>query len=178
MAPIVNETLKGSRLILRPFTEIDITPTYLSWLNDPLVVQYSNQRFFQHDELSCRKYLSNFKNSPSAFLAVVHIATNKVIGTMTVFYSPYHDTADIGIMLGERSIWGKGFGKECFSLVVTKLIDGLGVRKITAGCLSSNKGMIEVMKYSGLHLEATRYGQEMILGKPEDILYYARFHEA
>jgi hypothetical protein len=35
--------------------------------------------------------------------------------------------------------------------------------------------MQRLMERSGMMLEARRIGQEIIEGKPEDILYYARF---
>jgi ribosomal-protein-alanine N-acetyltransferase len=169
------QTFQGNRLVLRPFSESDITSDYIGWLNDPEVVRFSNQRFKHHDVASCQAYLSSFTDSPNLFLAMIEIGSNQLIGTMTVYRSVHHETADIGIMIGKRSVWGRGYGKEAFSLLVTALLGTQGIRKITAGCLSCNVGMVEVMKYAGLHLEATRRAQEIVDGNPEDVVYYARF---
>lgn len=167
--------LRGSRLVLRPFVESDITSDYVAWLNDPEVVRFSNQRFRHHDVASCQTYLSGFRDSTNLFLAIVELATDQMIGTMTAYRSVHHGTADIGIMIGNRSVWGHGYGKEAFSLLVTALSRSEGVRKITAGCLACNVGMVEVMKFSGLHWEATRHAHELVDGNPEDVVYYARF---
>lgn len=171
-------SLHGNRVLLRPFSKSDITSTYISWLNDPAVVQFSNQRFLVHDYSSCNTYLSNFGGSPNIFFAIIDIKSQETIGTMTVYRSLQHETADLGIMIGNRSVWGQGYGKESFALLAESLITNPNIRKITAGCLSRNIGMVEVMKHAGLQIEATRYGQELLDGKPEDILYYARFHVA
>ena len=40
--------LTTPRLRLDPFQQVDITEPYLSWLNDPEVTRFSNQRFRQH----------------------------------------------------------------------------------------------------------------------------------
>ena len=92
---------------------------------------------------------------------------------MTVYVQPYHGTADVGILLGRR---GNGYGKEAWHLVIAWLLDTCQVRKVTAGTLSCNHGMIRLMEYAGMHHEATRAAQELIEGKPQNILYFAKFN--
>lgn len=38
-------TLSGDRTMLTRFQPSDITSGYVGWLNDPMVVRFSNQRF-------------------------------------------------------------------------------------------------------------------------------------
>ena len=49
------------------------------------------------------------------------------------------------------------------------------LRKITAGTMASNLGMIKVLQKCGMGLEATNKGQELLDGKPVDVLYFAKF---
>jgi hypothetical protein len=60
--------VSGSKVSLRLFSEDDINNRYLSWLNDPAVVKYSNQRFINHTFESSIAYLKTFKNSNSIFM--------------------------------------------------------------------------------------------------------------
>ena len=98
--------LKGNKVILQPFTENDITIDYISWLNNSEVVRYSNQRFKDHDYESCVRYIKSFINTDSFFIAIRRLDDNQLIGTMTAYVSRHHQTVDVGIMVGERNVWG------------------------------------------------------------------------
>ena len=174
----VPPVLESERLLLRPFVRADITSEYLGWLNDPVVTRFSNQRFRRHDQPSAEAFLASFEGQPSHFLSVRLRGDDRAIGTMTAHVSPHHGTADIGILLGAREIWGRGYGLECWSLLLDWLIGAAGIRKVTAGTTSVNHGMLQIMERSGMHHEATRRAQELIEGQLVDILYYARFRDA
>lgn len=164
-----------NRLIIRPFAWDDITPVYLGWLNDPVVTRYSNQRFRIHDRPSAVDYFMSFEDTNNLFLLIVHRAGEMPIGTMTVYRSRHHGTADMGIMIGDRSVWGQGYGQEAWSLVLEKLLSEPGIRKVTAGTAAPNTAMLRIMESSGMEHEATRRSQELIDDMPSDIHYYCRF---
>ncbi len=170
--------LRGKKVDLHPFGGNDITDTYIGWLNDPVVTQFSNQRFIKHDRDSCMRYLARFENTSNLFLSVRNHENGQSIGTMTVYFSPHHGTADVGILIGERAVWGIGYGQDAWSAVVDWLSCHDAVRKVTAGTLACNKSMIALMERSGMELEAVRRDQEVLAGKPVDLLYYAKWHAA
>ena len=113
--------LQGLRLSVRPFIASDVGSAYLGWLNDPEVTRFSNQRFKRHDAISALTYLTTFDGSDNRFLLVCDTESARPIGTLTVYASRPHGTADIGIMIGERKVWGKGIGAEAFCLVLSAL---------------------------------------------------------
>ena len=86
-----------------------------------------------------------------------------------------HGTADIGMMLGERRCWGKGYGREAWQAVLEALLAETGMRKITGGTVRPNRAMIRIMEQSGMTLEAVRARHELIEDQAVDLLYYARF---
>lgn len=174
--PADNFVLFGNKVFLRPFTEFDIDVSYISWLNDPEVVRFSNQRFLIHDKISCMRYLASFNRTSNMFVSVRKISDNKQIGTLTAYISSNHGTVDIGILIGDKSVWGQGYGQEAWNLIINWLIQREDIRKITAGTVSCNYRMIKVMENSGMKLEAVRKEHEIIEGKPMDILYFAKFH--
>lgn len=171
-----NPVLTGKRLKVRTFVQEDISDAYIGWLRDPEVTRYSNQRFRRHDDASSKSYFDSFANSHNRFLLIEKLEDESALGTLTVYVAPPHGTADIGIMVGEKSVWGRGYGQEAWDLVVEWLMGEASIRKITAGTLALNKGMVRLLERSGMHLEATRYGQEVVDGQPADIVYYARFN--
>ena len=167
--------LAGARVLVRPFTAGDISGTYLAWLRDPAVVRFSNQRFRVHTLESCQAYLASFMDSTNHFMAICDQKSGAMLGTMTVYRSVPHGTADIGIMVGERQVWGQGIGAEAFCLVLSALRTSRAIRKVTAGTLAANKGMVRIMEKAGMQHEATRWAQELFDGAPADVVYYATF---
>ena len=169
---------ESGRLRLRPFLESDINQHYIDWLNDPEVVRYSNQRFSTHSIASSQGYLQSFIGTNNLFLAIEEKFSGNIVGTLTIYNNSNHQTADVGIMVGDKTVWGYGYGKEAFLTVVDVLLNTYGVRKVTAGTLSSNVAMVKIMIGAGLTLEATRKSQELLDGHPVDVVYYARFKDA
>lgn len=168
--------LAGRFIELRPFAESDITTDYVGWLNDPQVVRFSNQRFVVHTAQSCALYLASFADGPNRFLSIRRHDTGEAVGTMTVYMSLQHGSADIGILLGDRRVWGLGFGLDAWKTLLEALLES-GVRKVTAGTLDCNEPMLSLMRKSGMHHEATRTAQEIVEGAEHDILYFARFRD-
>lgn len=168
---------RGSRVTLRAFTPTDITPAYIAWLNDPQVMRLSNQRFLRHTETTSRAYLASFEGSPNLFLSIRLSASDQAIGTLTAYISDAHGTADMGILVGERSLWGRGFGQDAWDTLSEWLLREKGLRKLTAGTLDCNNGMVRIMERSGMALEAVRRKQEIVDEQPHDMLYYARFRD-
>lgn len=168
-------SLTGKLVQLRPFTSEDISEAYLGWLNDPQVTRFSNQRFRRHDRTSSLAYLASFEGTDNLYMSMRRLTDDSAIGTMTAYLSRHHGTVDVGIMVGDRRAWGKGYGQDGWNVMLDWLAGLENIRKITAGTAAPNIGMQRLMERSGMTLEARRIGQEIIEGKPEDILYYARF---
>ena len=167
--------LYGERVLLRPFIEADIEKSYISWLNDPAVVQFSNQRFIKHDHENCSRYLASFADTKNLFMSVRLLSNDQPIGTMTAYVSAYHCTVDVGILIGDKSCWGMGYGQDAWNIMTTWLLKRQDIRKLTAGTSARNKGMICLMERSGMELECRRREHELVDGTPTDVLYFAKF---
>jgi RimJ/RimL family protein N-acetyltransferase len=168
--------LKGEKVLLRSFTASDINEAYIGWLNDKDVVQFSNQRFLRHDRDSCLRYLASFEGTDNLFISVRRLSDDSPVGTMTAYVSSHHGTVDVGILIGDKSVWGMGYGQDAWNTLTNWLLTRDDIRKLTAGTLACNYGMIKLMERSGMHHEATRREQEIVNAQAADILYYAKFH--
>lgn len=171
--PIV---LHGEKVTLRPFVVSDIDDSYINWLNDPDVVRFSNQRFLKHTKDSCLRYLSSFKETSNLFMSVRRLSDHIQIGTLTAYISSQHGTVDVGIMIGDKSVWGLGYGQDAWNTVTNWLLAQDNIRKLTGGTVASNYGMIKIFERSGMVQEAVRTAQEIVDNQPVDVLYYSKFH--
>lgn len=141
------------RLRLRPMgwaAEKD----YSRWLNDPEVVKFSEQRHREHDAMSCMAYISSFDHEKDHIWAI-HICgeNGKHIGNITAHRDIPNNTANLGILIGDKQEWGKGFGLEAWNAVI-EWAEKIGVRRIEAGCMSQNTGMTTICQRSGMKLDA------------------------
>lgn len=169
--------IRGSKVLLRPFCLEDVTDSYIGWLNNPMAVRFSNQRFLTHDRASCLRYLDSFAGTDNLFLSVRHLDTDQAIGTMTAYISGHHGTVDVGIMIGDISTWGGGYGQDAWNALTNWLLAQGSIRKLTGGTLACNIAMIKIMERSGMQLEAVKKSQEMVECVPQDILYFAKFRD-
>ena len=167
--------LAGRLTLMRPFIADDISTDYLDWLSDPEVMRFSNQRFRKHTRESALAYLKSFARSGNLFLSIYLAESRRLVGTINAYLSQYHQTADMGLLIGDRSCWGSGIGLDAWSTLQDYLLSDCRLRKVTGGTLRCNVGMVKIMERSGMHLEAVRKRQELVDKVPQDILYYAKF---
>ncbi|MCX6938746.1 MAG: GNAT family N-acetyltransferase [Verrucomicrobia bacterium] len=170
-----SSTLQGRQIALRAFTAEHLTPAYLGWLQDAETLRFSNQRFRTHTRESCAAYLASFAGGANRFYAIHRRQDDRFIGTMTAYFAPPHGTADLGILIGDRTCWGQGHGLDAWQTLMNHLFDHEKLRKITAGTLRGNVGMVRIFERAGMRLEGVRAAQELVDGAPMDALLYARF---
>jgi RimJ/RimL family protein N-acetyltransferase len=170
--------LQTPRLRIEPFADHHLTPRYVSWLNDPEVVRYSEQRGRSHTLESCRAYWQSFVQTPNYFWALV---TREVqprhIGNMNAHVDPRHRLADVGILIGERRVWNQGYGLEAWQAVCRYLLTEGGMRKVTAGTLSVNIPMLAIMKRADMVPDGRRLRHYVWNGQEVDIEHFALFRE-
>jgi len=170
--------LTTPRCRLEPFGPDHLTERYVGWLNDPEVVRFSEQRHSRHDMGSCKAYAQSFTNTPHYLWAILsRDAALGHIGNINAYVDVHNKTADIGIMIGERAVWGQGLGAEAWIAVSGFLFRDLKLRKLTAGTVADNQGMLGIMRKAGMHEEARRRRQMLIEGREVDMIYVAAFRE-
>lgn len=125
----------------------------VKWLNDPMVVQYSEQRHRNHTFRSQRDYCNSFL-LPSQLRIIYWI--EDPIGTITAHIDTNNNIADMGIMIGDTQVWGEGFGTEAWQAMMSYLFNHIGIRKIEAGCMDLNRAMVGIFKNSGMKKEGIR----------------------
>ena len=147
---------------------------YVGWLNDPVVTRYSEQRHRTHTLESCRAYRQSFQDTPHHFWAIVATDTELGhIGNLNACVDTHNSVADIGILIGERGAWGRGYGSEAWTTVCRHLLCEQGLRKITAGTLSVNIPMLTIMQKAGMTEDGRRVRQALWEGQEVDMIYAA-----
>jgi ribosomal-protein-alanine N-acetyltransferase len=168
--------IETPRLRIVPFSEAFLSSRYVSWLNDPEIVRYSEQRHRRHTLESCRQYWQSYKDSPHFFWAITTVAQEfGHIGNINAYIDEFNSTASVGILIGDRSASGKGYGLEAWVAVCNYLMYDIGIRKVTAGTLAVNKGMLRIMEKSGMVADGRWIRHCVVDGKEVDIIFAALF---
>ena len=143
------------RLRLEPF-EITkhLTARYVSWLNDPNVVRYSEQRHHLHTLDSCYAFAQGLKDSSNYFWAIV--SKNPIpihIGNLVAYMDVYNRVAELSILIGEPIGRGQGLGAEAWIAVLNYTLQVAKMRKVFAGTMSENTAMLRIFLQSGMAIE-------------------------
>jgi ribosomal-protein-alanine N-acetyltransferase len=165
-------SIKTERLnLVRPIMTPSPIQANVDWLNDPEIVRYSEQRHTKHTVEGQIQYIKSFDH-PSRFLMMIF--NDQIIGTMTAHVDTDNDVADVGIMIGDKSMWGKGLGFEAWEGLCDHLLAN-GIRKVEAGAMSENRGMVAIFRKYGMVYEGRRFGH-FLLGKEVcDLVQWGKF---
>ena len=153
-----------------------VTVRYVEWLCDHDVNRYLESRFLRHDMTSTAAFVSAMREHPDVLMLGIHsLASGTHVGNIKLGpIDRNHGIADIGLMIGERSAWGRGVASDAIDTVVRIAGQQLRLRKVTAGCYASNVGSEIAFRKAGFHVEATRKNHFLLDGRPEDLRLMAR----
>jgi len=173
---LLSAPLLTLRLSVRSLTVSDVTPRYVSWLNDPEINRYLESRFVRQTNESVRSFVETLNASPTDLLCGLflregarHIG-NVRLGPIDI----HHRRAPIGILMGEKDVWGKGLGAEAVTAFVDYAFDALSLRKVTAACYEANLASAQMFRKAGFHHEA-RFPKDLLCeGAWQDRIAMAR----
>lgn len=174
--------LEGNICYLTPFEDKHVNDAnYLKWLRDYDVIKTINRLDYivpvSFEEV--KKYCDAVMSSKTdIFMALYYKPEDVFVGTVRISSINWHTrTADIGILIGDKTKWGKGIATDAVSTVGEYLFNVLGMRKLTAGTMGVNKGMIKVFGKLGFQQEGVFRKQDRIEGDYCDHVYFGCFKD-
>lgn len=162
--------LVGKNLYLRSIEQKDLEGKYFDWLNDYEVTKYLESSFFPNTIEKLQDYLNNVgKSSNDVLLGIIDLETDTHIGNVRIGPINWvHRTAFLGIMIGEKDFWGKGYATDTLKLIVEYAFNRLNLHKISAGVNASNKPSLRAFEKAGLKIEGRRKEELYVDGKYHD----------
>lgn len=173
MTPI----LETERLILRPLSLLHSSEEYVAWMNDQEVNKYLESGG-DYTLQKLKEFLHEVEKKDILFWAI-HIKKNdKHIGNIKIDpISKKHLFAEYGIMMGDKSEWGKGYAYEASKAVIDYCFFGkLNLRKINLGVQYKNKGAIALYHKIGFEIEGRFINHVTTSEGFDDILRMAIFN--
>ncbi len=154
----LDKPLTTDRLVLRTMSAADASDAYLAWMRDAEVNRFLESRFSVPE---CTQDLISFIESVNAspdnlLLGIFLREDGRHIGNIKI--GPVvtrHARSEIGYLIGDRVVWGKGYATEAIREICRYGFGNLGLAKITAGVYETNKGSAKALLNAGFVHEAT-----------------------
>jgi [ribosomal protein S5]-alanine N-acetyltransferase len=166
--------LVGEKVYLRPLTEEDVEGPYLSWFNDEEVCRGNSHHRYPFTEEEARAYILNAnKHRGELILAIMEKDGDRHIGNIGLTNIDFiYRTAVFVMILGDKSIWAKGYGKEAATLLHNHAFFTMNLRRLYGGIMDNNLASKILIRMLGWKKEGVRRQAAFKNGKFLDIVEY------
>jgi [ribosomal protein S5]-alanine N-acetyltransferase len=132
--------IDGQNVFLKSLVPEEVGQYYADWLNDPEIVKYLESRWKSYNLSDVKNYIQTINNGDKDYLLGIFLnGNNRHIGNIKIGgIDPIHRFANLGLIIGEKECWGKGYGTEAISLATQIAFHQLNLNCLIAGIYSPN----------------------------------------
>jgi len=143
--------LQGKLVRLRAVERADL-PAFVRWFNDPEVTRFllrsppmgmeEEERWFEHLRDREERVFS------------IETLEGKLIGNIGIIHVDYHDRkADIGIAIGEKDHWSRGYGRDAITVLLGYMFDEMNLERVWLYADQKNERAISCYEKCGFKRE-------------------------
>lgn len=143
--------LRGERIRLAAINKDDI-PVYASWYEDAGFSRYSDSTpAAPLSQAQWEARLEEQQKAEDGFLfAIRELEEDAMIGFVELDGIQWtHQTTWLGIGLGDRAYWGKGYGREAMELILKFAFHELNLHRVQLNVFSYNERAISLYRKLG-----------------------------
>jgi RimJ/RimL family protein N-acetyltransferase len=148
----------GKLVALGPFVRADLS-LYHRWINDFEVTRYylDTPRPQTLEERAVWYERMSVGDAQNIDFLIYELATMRPIGRVGLEDISYqHRRASIGILIGEKDCWGKGYGTEATRLTLDYGFRQLGLHNIMLSVSSAHAAALRAYTRAGFHVIGAR----------------------
>ncbi|HZP84716.1 MAG TPA: GNAT family protein [Chthonomonadaceae bacterium] len=168
--PILN--ILGDKIALGPLRR-DLLPVYLRWANDFEVTRTLGLGW-RPTTLEAEEawYESAAKGDSGLHFTIYERETLRPIGNTGLHdINLFHRTAELGLMIGEKERWGRGYGTEAARLMLDYGFQGQGLHNIMARVLACNTRSLHALQKAGFREFGRLRAGFRLGGRVYDLVY-------
>ena len=169
--PALGRISPGGKVTLRPLEKKDLGKS-LEWLTDPLVNKYLSQNFKDLTEKQEEQWFNYIQDSHQDIVfAILESSSGKHIGNCALHkIDQRKKTCELGIVIGEKDYWDRGFGSDAVRALVDFALNDLEMSKIWLNVYTYNHRAIKVYEKCGFNLVRVLKRNHLYNGKYWDTL--------
>lgn len=148
---IVAHLAETERLVLRELRAEDVSDAYVGGLNDPEVTAQTEARGRTFTAEEVRRYVVESNQAGvSQLIGLMLKPDGKHIGNIRLSgFSSRHRRVDLGIMLFDKTAWGRGLGTEALLGACTYVFGALRMHRICADYHRTNLSSRRIFQKAG-----------------------------
>lgn len=146
---------KNTHMVLRPLTEQDVTPGYVSWLNDGDIFRYLGirHRTRPFDPEDVVRFLNDCIRDQRYHWGIF-IDERHVGNVSSSEWNNENKWIDISYIIGDKSLYGQGIATTAFGAAINYLFKIKKFNRIQAHAVIENIASIRVMEKLNMHRDA------------------------
>jgi RimJ/RimL family protein N-acetyltransferase len=148
--------LNGERVYLRPLEKADVPRLYV-WANNAELRELTGETL-PATLAGVEAYLERLQSDASrVWLGIVVKETGQLIGECGLLRMfPAWRTTDLSIILGEKTAWGQGYGREAMHLLLDYAFGALNFHRVAIGVVGSNERALRFYERAGFRREGVQ----------------------
>jgi RimJ/RimL family protein N-acetyltransferase len=169
--------LKNDKVRLRTLTPEDAN-LVLEWANDKEVVK--NFSFFQQPATYERifSYITEKYQSNDDLLFAIFTNSDEYVGNVGLHeIDRVNDTARLGIIIGKREFWNRGYAQETIKLLLKYAFTQAGIHKIYLNAFSTNVKGLNLYTKLGFQREGLLRSEYKLRDRYQDLVRMAMLAE-
>ena len=165
-------------IYLRSLRPDDLAGNWYMWLNDPVVTRYQNKGIVPNTREKQQEYFKHISaSSEDIVFAIVFSETDKHIGNIGLHKIDYiHRHAEIGIIIGEKEYWNKGFATKCVQVIVDYAFKTHNLHKLYAIVMKENSGSMKAFQRAGFKEEGLIKDYFFKHGAYHDVVFWGKIN--
>lgn len=189
MIVLENALLAGERI---SFTSLRLENIYrhFEWNNDRELNSLDSE--LPYEEESFGDFKNRFEKlivstDPTSVDFEIHAEDDTLIGVAYVSeISHHHRRCNAGITIGDRSYWGKGYGRDALNTLLEYCFDDLNMHRVSTATYEYNEAWTRLVQWAGFEFEGRvkeylyrdgRYFDKDLFGLVESAYRYRKTHE-
>ncbi len=163
--------LIGDKCFLSPVSTED-AEKWAAWLNDlDVAIPLGDEAYTLTTLENEQESIAEIIKKQWKVFSICDRETNQAIGRIMLFSINQVDrSAMAGILIGEKSYWGKGYGQDAMRLILDYGFNLLNLNSIMLGVFAFNERAIQAYKRVGFKEIGRRRQARIIAGKMYDVI--------
>lgn len=147
--------LKGKNIFLGALSKKDKFEGYLGWINNQDTTLFMGSGRFPLNLEDIKDYIASFNASKNGMILGIFLnKSSKHIGNITLHQIDWRNrNAEIGVIIGEKSVRGKGYATEAITLIAAHAFNKVNLRKLYAGMVKGNEASKRAFEKVGFKVE-------------------------
>lgn len=161
---ISESIIEGAAVRLRPLEERDL-PTCVDWMNDREVTRWLaaiGEPPTLEDE---QDWYDRRRADPDSVMWAIETAEGRLVGNVELRITPAARRAEMGIVVGDKSVWNRGYGTGTVRMVLRYAFEELELNRVDLTTDEANYRAIRCYEKCGFQREGLLRQHRLIDGE-------------